>query len=115
MGPHEARRRRAELLILDVRSRREWDAGHIDESRHISVARLPGVLDEIKPGGRPVLVVRQVGYRSDMATYYLNLKGIEAHNLDGGLQAWLAAGLPLTRSSGESGELVDPIWDDLAD
>lgn len=48
-----------------------------------------------------------------MAAHYLCAKGLDAHNLDGGLQAWVDAGLPLTASSGAPGALVDPLWDDL--
>lgn len=113
MGPAEARRRRDELHILDVRSQREWEAGHIDGAQHISVARLPGVLHEIVPGRRTVLVVCQVGFRSEMAAHYLRSKGIDAHNLDSGLQAWVDADLPLTGSNGAPGALVNPVWDDL--
>jgi rhodanese-related sulfurtransferase len=113
MEPGEAGRRRAELFILHVRSQPEWEAGHIPGSKHISVARLPGVLDEIVPDGRPILVVCQVGYPSDMAARYLTAKGLDAHNLDGGLQAWLDAGLSLALSNGAPGALIDPVWDDL--
>ena len=113
MGPSEAARRQPELFVLDVRSRREWDAGHIEGSQHISVSRLPGALSEIDPGGRPILAVCQVGYRSEMATHYLRLKGLDAQNLEGGLQAWMAAGLPLTTASNTPGVLLDPVWDTI--
>ena len=53
-----------------------------------------GRLDEIDD---QVICVCAVGARSARVAQFLNTRGKEAANLDGGLYAWADAGLPLVR------------------
>ena len=90
-------------VILDVRERYEWDAGHIDASMHIPIGEIAGRLAEV-PAGRRVIVVCQIGQRSGLVAGFLLQNGYDAHNLEGGLARWTEEGLPLT---GEDPRLVD--------
>jgi rhodanese-related sulfurtransferase len=82
-------------LVLDVRTDPEWAEGHIAGSLHVPMDR---VVEEMGAhDDRSVLVVCASGGRSSRVAQYLALQGLEAANLDGGLHAWEAAGLPLER------------------
>ena len=93
------------VQILDVRTRAEWNAGHVEGSKHIPLDELAARLDEIDDEPRTV-VVCQIGQRSYMAATYLRSLGIDAHNLDGGLERWAREGLGLVSQRGE-GKIVD--------
>jgi rhodanese-related sulfurtransferase len=61
--------------VVDVRQRSEWDAGHLDGSRHVFVADVPSRVREIDRG-REVTVVCASGYRSAMAASLLHRAGV---------------------------------------
>jgi rhodanese-related sulfurtransferase len=82
------------MQILDVRTPAEWQAGHIEGSLHIPLNELPERVDEIDARPKTV-VVCQIGQRSYMAAMYLRGRGLDAHNLDGGLERWVSEGRPL--------------------
>jgi len=87
--------RRQELVVLDVRERSEWDAGHIPGAVHIPLTALPARLQEL-PTGRPVAVHCQAGGRSAIAASVLRAAGLsQISNLSGGFEAWTAAGFPV--------------------
>jgi rhodanese-related sulfurtransferase len=80
---------------VDVRTDAEWADGHIAGSLHVPMTE---VVEEL--GGHqehPLLVVCASGVRSSRVAQYLALQGLETANLEGGLHAWEAAGLPLER------------------
>jgi rhodanese-related sulfurtransferase len=52
--------------------------------------------DERVPAGRQVVVMCDAGYQSSLAAATLCDLGVHATDLDGGFQAWRAAGLPLS-------------------
>lgn len=84
----------ADASILDVREDDEWQAGHIEGATHIPLSDLPDRLSELLDGDRLIVTCRS-GARSARATAYLQQAGIQAANLDGGMQAWNAAGRPM--------------------
>jgi rhodanese-related sulfurtransferase len=51
--------------------------------------------DERIGAGRRVVVICDVGYASSLAAAKLRDLGVDATDLDGGFQAWRAAGLPV--------------------
>jgi rhodanese-related sulfurtransferase len=93
MEPTEAHRRRDEVQLLDVRERDEWTAGHIDGALHLPMAALSDRREELA-SDRPIVAVCRSGARSAQVTAALQRAGYDAHNLDGGMQAWSAADLP---------------------
>ncbi|GLX02211.1 sulfurtransferase [Microtetraspora sp. NBRC 16547] len=84
--------------LLDVRELDEWRAGHAPDAFHIPLGELQGRVGEL-PLDRPVYVVCRVGGRSAHAAAWLNHIGREAINVDGGMQSWAAAGLPMVSES----------------
>lgn len=67
-------------VILDVRSQREWDAGHIDNSIHIPINELKNRIEEVKKLNKPIIACCASGVRSAKAAKFLNLHNIEATN-----------------------------------
>ena len=92
---------RENAQIVDVREHDEYVAGHLPESRHIPAGRLEeraGELDKLKD--TPLILICQTGARSTGACKQLAKLGFsKVHNLDGGINAWRAAGLPLKKGS----------------
>lgn len=105
MLARDAYQKRAEVRFLDVREQFEFDAGHVPGSVHIPLQSLPVRFTELDPAATWV-VTCQIGQRSDLAARFLRARGIEAHNLDGGLQRWKKENLPLT-GPGSEGKVVD--------
>ncbi|WP_299110959.1 rhodanese-like domain-containing protein [uncultured Winogradskyella sp.] len=69
-----------DAIILDVRTQREWDAGHIENSVHIPLDELRNRVNELKIGDKPVIVCCESGVRSAKAAKFLNLNNINAIN-----------------------------------
>jgi hydroxyacylglutathione hydrolase len=61
--------------ILDVRQTTEWDAGHLEGSRHLFVGDLPERLDGFDPSERQTVICAS-GYRSSMAASLLDGAGV---------------------------------------
>ena len=78
--------------VLDVRTDEEWAEGHLADAQHIPLAQLPERLGEVED---KIICQCAVGGRSAQAAAYLLGQGRDAVNLDGGIQAWLAAGRPV--------------------
>jgi hydroxyacylglutathione hydrolase len=78
------------LVVVDVRSPAERDAGAIEPSRHIPIPQLRGRLDELDPQS-PIVVYCAGGYRSSIAASLLRASGFDdVSDLIGGYQAWNA-------------------------
>ncbi len=86
-------------LLLDVREDDEWAAGRAPGAVHLPMSQLPARLDEL-PEGRPVAVVCRSGHRSAQVTAYLLGQGRQARNVEGGMLAWAACGLPVEADPG---------------
>nr|WP_321235902.1 rhodanese-like domain-containing protein [uncultured Psychroserpens sp.] len=67
-------------IILDVRTQREWDKGHVDNSVHIPLNDLNSRVNEVKTLNKPVIVCCESGVRSAKAAKFLNLNNIDAIN-----------------------------------
>lgn len=81
-------------LLVDVREDDEWQAGHAPGAVHLPMSGLPDRFAEL-PSGRPLAVVCRSGHRSAQVTAYLVAHGVPARNVEGGMLAWQALGLPL--------------------
>ena len=95
---------RGGAVIVDVREKGEWDAGHIPKAKHHPLRGLPSSMGRL-PEDRTLVVVCRSGNRSARATKALTKAGFDAVNLTGGVTAWQAAGLPLVNSRGKQGSL----------
>jgi rhodanese-related sulfurtransferase len=92
--------------FLDVRKSYEYDAGHVDGAMWLTLRELPSRLDALDRH-TPIVVTCQIGQRSGLAAEFLREHGFEADNLEGGLEAWVAAGFALVSSDGRSGRVID--------
>lgn len=97
---------RDQVQILDVREDWEWDAGHIDGSRHIPLNELLAGRMEGLERDRPVVAICKTGNRSEVAALMLRARGYQAHNLEGGVEDWATEGLPLVTGSGDPGSVA---------
>ena len=92
-------RARGDVQLVDVREPYEHEAGRIEGARHIELERLASQAETIDRD-RPVVFHCRLGARSAMATQAFRAAGYDAHNMTGGLQAWVDAGLPLVPAGG---------------
>ncbi len=81
--------------LLDVRTKAEWDAGHIQGAIHYPLPELlkgnPGF-----PKDEEIIAMCGVGYRGNIAASFLEGLGFShVHSLAGGMKAWLNAGCPV--------------------
>ena len=86
-------------VLLDVRDKHEWQAGHAPKARHIPLSQLPNRLGELSAAPMIITVCRS-GMRSAQAARLLAGHGRPVVNLSGGMHAWARAGLPVTAKSG---------------
>jgi rhodanese-related sulfurtransferase len=92
--------REAGAQLVDVREPWERAAGRIpDDTLHVELDRLGDEAAAIDRD-RPVVFYCRSGTRSAMAAQAFAAAGFEAHNLSGGLKAWVADGLPLEPADG---------------
>ena len=81
----------ADAVLLDVREDDEWAAGHAPDARHVPMNEVPTRLAEL-PDADPLYVICRSGGRSGRVVGFLAQQGRSAVNVDGGMQAWAAAG-----------------------
>lgn len=99
--PHELHQQLPNALLLDVRTPAEFAAAHIPGSRLVPLHQLsPDHLAQLDPQ-RPCFVICQSGKRAAQAAEKLAAAGHpQAIVLEGGINAWQAAGLPLNLGQG---------------
>ncbi|UBV44150.1 rhodanese-like domain-containing protein (plasmid) [Deinococcus taeanensis] len=84
-------------FVLDVRTPAEFTEGHVQGARLLPLQELPARLNEV-PKDRKIYVICRSGNRSAQASQILADAGRRnVFNVDGGMNAWTAAGLPTTR------------------
>jgi rhodanese-related sulfurtransferase len=89
---------RAGLMVLDVRERDAYEAGHIPGALHLPRGQLEmPVNDELKDPTQRILVCCEFGRISTVAAATLRTMGFQgAVALDGGMNAWRAADYQLS-------------------
>lgn len=92
---------RANALVIDVSSSADFQAGHVVGARHVAMSQLdPENKDLAKVKDLPVAVYCKTGQTSADAAARLAKAGFaKVHWLDGGLDAWRAADLPVAKGS----------------
>ena len=75
------------VTLLDVRTREEYESGHMEGFVNIPVDELRDRLGEL-PGGKPVYVVCQSGLRSYVACRMLEQRGYPCYNFSGGYRLY---------------------------
>jgi len=86
-----------DLQLIDVRTEAEYADGHLAGAKLIPVQEIDKRLAEIDKQ-KPVLLYCRSGHRSGNALKILQDKGYtQVKHLQGGINAWHAAGLPVTK------------------
>lgn len=96
-------------FLLDVRESDEWASGHAEVALHIPISEFVaryGELTEAAPQDGRVHVICRSGGRSAQVTMYLVQQGIDAVNVDGGMQVWESAGRPVVTDDGRPGHVL---------
>jgi rhodanese-related sulfurtransferase len=105
VGPSDAVRLLNQgAVLVDVRSKAEFDGGHIIDARHVPQEELAQAGEALKRfKDKVVITCCESGMRSGAATRVLQAQGFtKVVNLRGGLQAWRAESLPLVKSDAKA-------------
>jgi rhodanese-related sulfurtransferase len=91
-------------LLVDVRERDEFEARRAVGAVLLPISELVARHEEL-PKDRPLLMICEAGSRSMSATMFLLQRGwTDVRNVEGGTQAWAAAGLPVRQGVPGPGE-----------
>jgi rhodanese-related sulfurtransferase len=89
---------REKPMILDTREATSFLSGHLLNALQISDSKLPTKLKKLKPD-TPILLITTQGKIAYKTRKMLKLQGFsKIFYLEGGIQAWQQAGLPLSTS-----------------
>jgi rhodanese-related sulfurtransferase len=85
--------------VIDVRSAEEFAAGHLRDAKNMPLADLGNRISELdKTKIKTVIVVDKNGSKTAKAERQLKTAGFaDIYSLEGGIAAWTAAGLPVTK------------------
>jgi rhodanese-related sulfurtransferase len=88
-------------LVIDLRAKEAFDAGHIGDARNVPTAELESQADTLKKWrDRAVITYCDSGVSGAGAARTLTKLGFtKVFNLEGGLNAWVKDSLPLTKTS----------------
>ena len=92
---------RGGATLIDVREPVEFEEVRAVGAQLIPLATVPDSVEAMPPATR-FFVICHLGGRSLRAAQWMRQQGLDAVNVDGGTDAWVAAGLP-TESGPESG------------
>ncbi|MDP1546356.1 MAG: rhodanese-like domain-containing protein [Anaerolineales bacterium] len=87
-------------FMLDVRTQAEWDdKGHIEGAVHVPVNDVPVNLAQLPVDKTaPIMVICASGHRGAITQMYLQFLGYtNVRNLNGGMNGWIAAELPVVK------------------
>lgn len=92
---HQLQENASRWQVVDVRRAGEWASGHIDGALHHPLDRLSRSLESLDPQATTAVHCKS-GYRSSIACGLLQARGFrDVSNVVGGMDAWLASGLPV--------------------
>lgn len=92
---------REDAIVVDVRDAHEYSSGHLPGARNIPLKDLQARVGELETlKDKPLLLVCASGARSDQACAQLRKLGFsQLNSLEGGVDAWVRAGLPVARGN----------------
>ncbi|HEY6566415.1 MAG TPA: macro domain-containing protein [Actinomycetota bacterium] len=95
-----------QIQVVDCREPYEWEAGRVEGAVHIPLNDIMAGAGQDLDVARPVAVICRSGNRSELATMMLQARGFEAYNIEGGMEAWAAEGLPFSTPDGSPGHVA---------
>ena len=90
-----------EAVLLDVREKDEWDAGHLDHAQHFSLSAIQDLTSMERtqlPRDLPIYTHCKAGVRSVYAAVFLRQLGFDCRPMEQGYEELIRLGLG--RSSG---------------
>ena len=90
---------RRKAAVLDLRPDAAFKAGHLPGAKHVPAAEITARIEKLKlDRNNPLILVCETGVSSRKALSEVQKLGFsEVGTLDGGVQAWQAAALPLVK------------------
>lgn len=85
----QALNKKENIKILDVREVDEFEAGHIEGAVNAPLSTLEEQYSQLEVGKR-YYVICQGGKRSERACQFLETKGFDVVNVEGGMNQWKA-------------------------
>lgn len=87
-----------EGVVLDVRAKKEFDAGHIVDALNIPYEKLVSRTGELeKHKAKTIIVVDAMGQHAGTACRELQKAGFTAAKLSGGISSWRGDNLPVVK------------------
>ncbi|EWC41473.1 rhodanese-like domain-containing protein [Pseudomonas stutzeri] len=87
-----------EGVVLDVRGKKEFDAGHIVDALNIPYEKLVSRTGELeKHKAKTIIVVDAMGQHAGTACRELQKAGFTAAKLSGGISSWRGDNLPVVK------------------
>ena len=84
------------VTVVDVRTPAEWHGGHIPQAQHVPLDSILARPRDVLKGDNLIFVC-QVGQRSALAAEMAAAVGFKTlYNLEGGTDAWVRAGYPVS-------------------
>ena len=100
LNPQEAVRliNHEQAIIVDLRSRKDFESGHIIDALHIPMAELKGAQARLKKhDDKPILLYCDAGTTSPRAVKEIKQLGLDrVYALRGGINAWRGESLPVS-------------------
>ncbi len=89
-----------DAVVLDIRTKKEWETGRITGAIHLPLADLDRRLSELdKYKDKPIIVVCNIGQSAGAATRKLQAAGFsKAVRLSGGMTEWRGQNLPVVKA-----------------
>ena len=81
-------------VVVDVRERSEYAAGHVPGALLMPMSQLSNRMSELDKAA-PVFVICATGGRSSAMTDFLRASGFDAASVAGGTNAWIQSGRPV--------------------
>ena len=85
----QALNQKEDITILDVREVDEFQAGHIEGAVNVPLSTLDKGYEQLDASER-YYVICQGGMRSERACQFLEAKGVDVVNVEGGMNQWKA-------------------------
>lgn len=93
---------RDNALVVDIRAQNDFQQGHVSGSKNVLMSQFDPENKQLAAAkSLPVVVVCKTGMTAGGAAKRLAKAGFEkVYVLDGGIEGWRAAGLPLVKGRG---------------
>ncbi len=87
-----------EAVLVDVRERKEFDAGHVTGALHIPHQKMASSVDQLeKYRSRTIVLADKMGQHAGSVGKLLRKQGFEVRRLSGGMTEWSNQNLPLVK------------------